>query len=160
MDKSQSLATEQSSQRLPACNKLLPAPFLTAIGAIQTSGVTRDPNLTAYVGAVLVRGGRVLSVATNISGFVNKWAKRYNDLYAHHEFIESTHAEVAVILRARKKIELTGSKLYVARMTIAGEVSFVSPCPMCVEVIKLHGISRVFCTIDSQTYSSFVLQKI
>jgi deoxycytidylate deaminase len=109
----------------------------------------RDKGRLEYsLAAVLVSGGRVLSIGTNqqrscelVQAFrKNSW----NNL----------HAECAAILKVRRKIDLTGSKIYVARITPSNKISCAAPCEMCLDVIRAYGIKRVIYTIDENTIGS------
>ncbi len=122
--------------------------MVTAIEAIREVGF--DPRLTAFVAAVLTKGGKVIAVETNSTRYVS-----YPVRYAHHDDMHSTHAEVAAIMRVRKKVDLEGAKLWVARLKRTGEVGLSKPCPMCQEVIARHGIRRVHYTIDDNTFATW-----
>lgn len=107
----------------------------------------KDPNLMSYHGAVIVRGGQILSIG------VNKCKKNgFIKAYAHHDFC-NTHAECDAILKARKKIDLTNSKIYVLRVRRDGKLSNSRPCAMCLKAMKHYGIKRAFYTIDNDTYA-------
>lgn len=129
----------------------MPKHFLVAIQAIQDAGL--DDRLSAHVGAVIVKGGSIISVGVNTFGL-----NEYCHYYAHRE-ITSTHAEINAIFRARRKTDLTGTKMYVARITkpnhdigTESSVGLAKPCEMCEELIRRYGIKRVFYTIDPERY--------
>lgn len=94
-------------------------------------------------GAIIVRGGRTLSVGIN--------TYRMDPHTIVDEIIVkdfSWHAEVAAI-RAYKG-DLTGATLYVARLSRRGEAAMSKPCINCQKAIKDAGIKKVFYTIDEQ----------
>ena len=74
---------------------------------------SRDRGWLEYsLAAAIVSGGRVLSVGMNKQKF-----NSIIDVFKTNEW-SNIHAEVDAILRVRNKIDLTGSKIYVARMTV------------------------------------------
>lgn len=104
--------------------------------------------LTAFHCAILVSGGAVISVGMNkhkLNGFVTA--------YAHHPDVQTIHAEVDAILRVRKKIDLTGCKIFIAKLGRNGEVGNSAPCDMCRGALKSYGIKRAYYTIDESTYA-------
>jgi len=108
--------------------------------------VERDNSLTAYVGAMCVGGGSILSLAMNHSRLNVYCALRAPG------YPNGTHAEVAAIFQVRKKVDLGGTKMFVARVKRNGEIAMAQPCRMCRELIRSYGIKRVFFTIDENTY--------
>jgi len=104
----------------------------------------RDPQLAAHLAAVIVRGGKIISVGRNKSKM-----HVYTTYVAHHQNVASTHAEIDAIFRARKKIDLTGADMYVARVLRNGTCAMAAPCEMCQKVIRRYGIRRVFYTKEN-----------
>lgn len=99
-------------------------------------------------GAVIVKGGRVLS-----SGINKPKTNQFIATYAYHEG-SNIHAECDAILRARKKTDLKGAKLYVARMRKIDKLPGISkPCIMCQKIIQRYGIKKVFYTGVDGTYN-------
>lgn len=78
-------------------------------------------------GAILISGGRVLSVGVNTSR---------NDARLHipHDAI-SRHAEVACLsgLNVANRV----GKLYVARISSGGNVALSKPCPACIHYLEM-----------------------
>lgn len=95
--------------------------------------------------AVIAKGGRVLSVGFN-SGRKHGLIETFRQ---PDECWTNVHAECDAVLRARRKIDLRGSKVYVARMTVDGSVRGACPCPMCQRVLALYGVRRAYFTLDS-----------
>lgn len=107
-----------------------------------------DEHVEYHLAAVIVTGGRIVSIGINgpktnsfIEAFkVTSWS--------------NMHAECDAILRARRKVDLRGSKMYVARVTKqAGTVANSRPCEMCIEACRLYGIKRICYTLDENTYA-------
>jgi cytidine deaminase len=86
------------------------------------------------VGAVIVKGGRVLSTG-------------YNEIRYSGVLDQTTvHAEESAILKLLKdgyQKHLVGSTLYVTRFTRAGALGCSLPCSRCSDLIKSVGISLV-----------------
>lgn len=131
----------------------LPRHIIAALEVIKDNGF--DARLTAFVGAVITKGGKIVSSATNSVRYAS-----YPVRYAHHDDMHSTHAEVAAIMKVRKKVDLDGAKLWVARLKRTGDVGLSKPCPMCQEVIARHGIHRVYYTIDDNTFATWKVPNV
>lgn len=102
-----------------------------------------DPSLEYNLCAVIVRGGRILSVGYNSRG--------WNPLSEHYRTADhacNIHAEVAAIISKRKKIRFEGSKIYVVRIKSDGTVGNAKPCEMCQHVLFNYGVKRAFYTTD------------
>lgn len=99
-------------------------------------------------GAIIVKGGRILSKGTNqpkSNAFIN--------MFAHHKGC-NIHAECSAILKARKKIDLNGAKMFVARMRKVDKMPGTSkPCKMCQKIMSRYGIKKVFYTDVDGTYN-------
>lgn len=90
-------------------------------------------------GAVVVRGGSVLSVG------VNKWKNKElpptsPDVYNPNITV---HAEIDALSRVK---DARGTTIYVARVTKLGEERFSRPCPRCEKVLVAAGVKRVVYT--------------
>lgn len=104
----------------------------------------KSPFAQHRVGAVVVRGGRVLSTGFN--------SLRYTKELKN----ESVHAEEAAILKllkAKRLHDLSGAEIYVTRFTRGGAVGIAKPCPRCSSLIKAVGIRRIHYTSDTGTIS-------
>ena len=100
----------------------------------------------ARMGAVVVRGGRVLSTGCNRIGF----SKYLRD----RKFDESVHAEAQAILGLlkRNKLDLlAGSTLYVSRVNNSGTARYARPCPACQRLCESVGIRKVIYTTNTGT---------
>lgn len=80
------------------------------------------------VGAVIVRGGSVLSTGYN--------RYRNSPSIVHLDGV-SYHAEEAALRRAG---DVEGATIYVARITKTGLLSLAKPCPKCVPQLKNAGV--------------------
>jgi cytidine deaminase len=87
------------------------------------------PHSQWRVGAVIVRGGSVLSTGVN----------RYRNHPSKVMSLDgvSYHAEEVAIRRAG---DVAGSKIYVARVTRSGYVGMAMPCERCQEMLNDYGI--------------------
>lgn len=100
----------------------------------------------ARVGAVIVRGNRVLSSGCNRIG--------YSHILTSRAFPESIHAEQQAILgllKERRGHELVGSTMYVSRVNNSGIARLSRPCSYCQRLIESVGIRRVIYTTNNGT---------
>lgn len=89
-------------------------------------------------GAVVVRGGSVISVGIN--------KNRNHPTVVSSEHIKthcSVHAEVDALRKVRNA---KGATIYVARINKRGQDRLSRPCDRCHEVIKKAGIRKVIYT--------------
>lgn len=107
--------------------------------------------------AVLVKGGSVISIGFNKMN-TNSFVEYYTDKVRgpNRNYCLSTHAEQDAILQVRNKIDLTGCKIYVARIrpptSPNGKVGMSEPCNICQKVLVAYAISKAYFTIDDFTY--------
>lgn len=93
------------------------------------------------VGAVLVKGGRVLAAAPN--------TLRNEPGLAGLPLEEcSVHAEAAVL----QKVTNPSGTMYVARLTKSGKQSLARPCRRCRILLIEAGIRTVVWTIDNESF--------
>lgn len=98
----------------------------------------------ARVGAVIVRGNRVLSTGCNRIG--------YSHFLRNRPFPESIHAEqqaITGLLKERRGHELVGSTMYVSRVNNSGAARLSRPCSYCQRLIEAVGIRRVIYTTNT-----------
>lgn len=89
------------------------------------------------LGAVITRGGAVISKATNI-------------------YENGAHAEARAIAKARSNgSELTGSIIYVARYMRSREFGMAKPCEHCQNLIKRCGIKLVVYTDNFGNFGTY-----
>lgn len=112
-----------------------------------------EDDLVFHLCAVLVKGGRILSVGFN--------RRTPNGLSLHHctrlnLCLETTHAEVDAILRARANHDLNGAKIFVVRIRSKGShhgtFGKARPCKLCQKILADYGIKRAIYTIDDDTF--------
>jgi len=96
------------------------------------------------VGAVIVKGGRVLSTGYNEI----RWLERLRKTNIHAE-----EAAILKLLKARRLSSLIGSDIYVTRFTRGGAIGCAKPCANCEALIRSVGIRRVFYSDSTGTTS-------
>jgi deoxycytidylate deaminase len=114
---------------------------------------SHDHSLPAFITAMIISGGRVLSVGYNS----RRIASPLQDHYKVNPFCNSIHAEVDAVLNVRRKIDLRGSKIVVVRRhkydTIDNPVlALAKPCLMCQAVLYSYGIRKAIYTISNNEY--------
>jgi deoxycytidylate deaminase len=93
------------------------------------------------MGAVLVKGGRVIAAGSN--------TLRNEPGLAGLPFEEcSLHAEAAAL----QKVSNPGGTMYVARITRSGKQSLARPCKRCRVLLVEAGIRTVVWTIDEESF--------
>jgi|TARA_R110002126_G_scaffold220439_4_gene365863 deoxycytidylate deaminase len=98
--------------------------------------------------AVIVKGGRVLSVGRNR----NKTHPDSVSLNTDGElYCRSIHAEMDAISRVKNKDILRGAIIYVARKSRTGLPGMSCPCKMCQGQINKYGLKRAVFTTDYGT---------
>lgn len=91
------------------------------------------------VGAVLVKGNRVLGTGFN--------AIRYNKTIGK----PTIHAEEAAVVGVLKNMghdALIGSRIYVSRFTNGGNIGLAAPCPRCRALLQSFGVAYAIYTLD------------
>lgn len=111
-----------------------------------------DPSMDYRLCALIVSGGNIVS-----SGFNKRGGSQLQEYYRTTDRAISVHAEVDAILRARRKIDMTGSKIYVVRLLRTDRhgkpvYGMARPCEMCSDVLYAYGIKRAVYSVDSNTY--------
>ncbi len=93
------------------------------------------------LGAVIVKGNRVLSTGHNRIGYCEL-----------NDFKCSKHAEMDAILKLLRKTKglssLSGSTIYDSRINHKGETLLAKPCKKCFALIQSVGIKRVIYTTN------------
>ena len=113
---------------------------------------SHDTSLPAVVTAMIISGGRVLSV-----GYNSRANSGLQERYKTNPHCNSVHAEVDAILNVRRKIDLTGSKIVVVRRLKYDTanhpyLALAKPCTMCQAVLYSYGIKRAMYTISNNEY--------
>jgi tRNA(Arg) A34 adenosine deaminase TadA len=100
------------------------------------------------MGAVLVRGGRVLASASNdLRNPANMDGVPFEEC--------STHAEVATLRRVRSA---AGSTIYIARVLRTGGRGLAKPCAACQRDLVSARVRQAIWTIDEHSYGTTVLR--
>lgn len=128
----------------------LPRHLKTAVGYAREHKF--DPTVPALVTAVLISGGRMLSV-----GYNSRVRSAMQDYYRTNEFCTSVHAETDAILGVRRKVDLRGSKIFVVRRlrfdsANTPALGLAKPCPMCQAILFSYGIKKAIYTIGNDEY--------
>lgn len=95
----------------------------------------------ARMGAVITKGGRVLSSGCNQT--------RYSKYAARNQF-KSIHAEEAAIIQILRRPNglqlLAGATIFITRIKKDGSTGLAKPCPQCQSLINSVGIKKVIHT--------------
>jgi deoxycytidylate deaminase len=112
-----------------------------------------DPALNFRLAAVLVKGGQIIATGYNKRS-TNSFVEHYADkLRGKRQYCLSTHAELDAICKARIKMDISGSKIYVCRIRKADDqVAMARPCPICETALSNYGVKRAFYTITGNDY--------
>ena len=104
--------------------------------ALATALLSNAPRPGLRMGAALFSGNRLLSVGAN------KWATTHPDS-DNRVFCRTIHAEHVALIR-RQHYDVSGNlTLYVARRRADGSLGCSKPCPNCLELARLAGVTRV-----------------
>tara|TARA_R110000796_G_scaffold22706_1_gene65537 strand:- start:47 stop:478 length:432 start_codon:yes stop_codon:yes gene_type:complete len=98
--------------------------------------------------AIIVKGGRVLSVGRNRD-------KTHPDAIGYEEdgtpYTRTIHAEMDAISRVKNKEHLKGATIFVARKGRNNEPGMSCPCKMCQSLINKYGLKRAVFTTEYGT---------
>jgi deoxycytidylate deaminase len=97
----------------------------------------KSPFLQHRVGAVVMKGKRVLSTGYNSI----RWSSVTRRPTAHAEA-----SAISKLLAAHRLEDLAGSTLFVTRFTRGGVISCARPCSECESLIRAVGIDKVYYT--------------
>ena len=101
-------------------------------------------------GALLVKGGSVLSSSFNKDNFTAFGARFRNSDHGH----ATVHAELGCILGMPRSSTI-GSDIYVCRINREGNFRYSKPCAMCHEAMKHVGIKRVYYSTNDGTIEMY-----
>ena len=110
--------------------------------------------------AIIVRGGSVISVGYNKHN-TNAFVEHYADIARGRgrDFCLSTHAEQDAILKARNKVDLRGTKIFVARrLRLNGKPGMARPCPICENALNSYGIRKAYYTINEHQFGKMLIK--
>lgn len=108
-----------------------------------------DEGVDYHLCAIIMRGASLISVGYNQRS-TNAFVEHYTDRVrgTGRGYSLSTHAEMDAVAKARAKTDLTGTKIYVARLRVDGLVGMARPCEICQEVLRSYGVKRAIYTIN------------
>lgn len=87
-----------------------------------------------YLGAVIAKGNRVISVGVNSYGKTHTKCKDY--------FSQAIHAEMSAILVSNENVQ--GTSIYIYRESRAGKKGCSKPCPECMYNLLKYHIKTVY----------------
>lgn len=94
-------------------------------------------------GAVLVKGGSVISVGFNKENTCS-FGQRFRKFKTGNATL---HAELSAVLGLDRSAT-DKADIYVVRVGRLYDFKMSKPCPMCEEVLRFCGVSRVFYSVD------------
>lgn len=94
------------------------------------------------LGAVIVKGGRVLSTGYN---------QRRPSSFLKQKTLHAEEHAILKLLKTNQLHRLSNSILYVSRYTRGGNVGLAKPCSRCIELCRAVGIRCVHYTTDNNT---------
>lgn len=97
------------------------------------------------LGACVVKGGSVVSKGHNEIRYCATGANKYS------EWRESLHAERAALSKL-KKSEITGSSVFVVRVTEEQKWALAKPCSQCMYMLRDLGVKKVVFSISEFPY--------
>ena len=130
--------------------------------AVEAERHEYDSGADYKLAAMIVKGGAIISVGFN-KRQTNSFVEHYHTLAnGKKDFCLSTHAEMDAVLQVRSKVDLCGSKIYVARIRKnekIGHLAMAKPCRVCQRVLLSYGIKRAIYTIDDFNYGVLKVSK-
>jgi len=109
-----------------------------------------NPAKTFALGAVLVRGGNVISTGTNKRKTDPIVQRLSRELREKKPFRRCTHAELDCVAHLSEDIT-RGAVLYVARITKNLCAANAEPCPICKRQLAIVGVRKAHFTISHNT---------
>lgn len=93
------------------------------------------------LGAVIVKGNRVMGIGYNSTKTHPKAKTRFKTLHAEHDALLDTGLN-----------DVKGATAYVYRETKDGCPACAKPCPACQEIFKTAGIKKVYYSVENYPY--------
>ena len=102
------------------------------------------------LGCVIVDGQRIISSGHNSkTKFHRIQSELDNKFFPGYENKGPVHAEVsALIPLIKRRVDLSGTTLYVYRENKDGKLAMSRPCPRCMQLIKEQGIKKICYTTN------------
>ena len=90
-------------------------------------------------GAVLVKGGSIISFAFN-KNKVSSFASRFRD--CERDGFATRHAELSCVLNLNRS-QTEGAIIYCVRVGKGGTLRMSKPCDMCLKALQFTGVKKV-----------------
>ena len=103
-------------------------------------------------GAVLVKGGSVISASFNKDKF-SAFGDRFRQQGCGHA---THHAELGCVLGIGKA-KTSGASIFVVRVNRQGKLRLSKPCPMCHDVLKFTGVKKVYYSTNDGSIEMYKL---
>ena len=102
------------------------------------------------LGCIVVDGHRIISSGHNSkTKFHRIQSELDNKFFPGYENKGPVHAEVsALIPLIKRRMDLSGTTLYVYRESKDGKLAMSRPCPRCMQLIKEQGIKKICYTTN------------
>lgn len=119
--------------------------------AVKIACINRTKEKNFSLGAVLIKGGSIISTGTNKKKTDPVIKFLSSKIYCEtHKYRMWMHAELDCINRI--PVEITkNAVLYVARVTKDGRLANANPCKICRHEIKKAGIKKVHYTLNNNS---------
>ena len=110
------------------------------------------------IGCIIVNGHRIISSGHNSNTKCHSLQAELDEAYFKVSSTGKIHAETSAILPLLKsKVDLSRATLYTFRQLHDGRLAMARPCPRCMNLIKMVGITRIRYTTDDG-YASEILE--
>lgn len=115
-------------------------------------------NFKYKLGAVLCKQHKIISSGCNSDTVTDPIQSRL-DTERHGCYCPGKlHAETSTLLPfIKKRIDISGSELYIARVTKAGSYGMARPCPSCMKLIKQCGIKKIYYTTNEGYAEEYII---
>ena len=101
------------------------------------------------IGSVLVKGHKIISSGYNSNTRTDKVQAELDKFEFCMESAGKLHSEADCLLPfIKRKIDISGSTLYIYREKRNGEVAMSRPCSRCMRLIKMAGIKKICYTTE------------
>ena len=110
------------------------------------------------IGCIIVNGHRIISSGHNSNTKCHSLQAELDESYFKVASTGKIHAETSAILPLLKtKVDLSRATLYTFRQLQDGSLAMARPCPRCMNLIKMVGITKIKYTTDNG-YASEILE--
>lgn len=114
-------------------------------------GISMLSDHRCKLGCIVVSGHRIISSGHNSkSKFHRLQSELDNKWFPGYENKGPVHAEVAALIPLiKRRVDLSGTALYVYRESRDGKLAMARPCPRCMELIKEQEIKKICYTTNN-----------